>query len=113
MFSKSVRSTFIALAVSISAPTQSLSVKVTVYSKILIRIIRMFIGLFQVRSGGRRYCVKVLNDPHGPLNELPDDTSVINASKGAQSSFMGMKLKYVPETAVGVGAYSTLAPGES
>lgn len=57
--------------------------------------------------------LKVLNDPHGPLNELPDDTSVINASKGAQSSFTGIKLKHVPETAVGVGAYSTLAPGKS
>lgn len=57
--------------------------------------------------------LKVLNDPSGPLNKLPTDTFVINDSKGAQPSFTGIKLKYVPETAAAVGAYTTLAPGES
>lgn len=57
--------------------------------------------------------LKVLSDLHGPLNELPADTFVINASKGAQSSFTGIKLKYAPETAIGVEAYTTLIPGES
>ena len=57
--------------------------------------------------------LKVLNDPHGPLNKLPTDTFVITDATGAQPSFTGIKLKYVPETAVAVEAYSILAPGES
>ena len=57
--------------------------------------------------------LKVLNDPHGPLNKLPTDTFVITDATGAQPSFTGIKLKYVPKTAVAVEAYSILAPGES
>ena len=57
--------------------------------------------------------LKVLNDPHGPLNKLPTDTFVITDTTGAQPSFTGIKLKYVPKTAVALEAYSILAPGES
>jgi len=57
--------------------------------------------------------LKVLNDPRGPLNKLPTDTFVITDTTGAQPSFTGIKLKYVPNTAVTLDAYSTLAPGES
>ena len=57
--------------------------------------------------------LKVLNDPHGPLSKLPTDTFIITDATGAQPSFTGIKLKYVPETAVAVEAYSILAPGES
>ena len=57
--------------------------------------------------------LKVLNDPRGPLNKLPTDTFVITDATGAQPSFTGIKLKYVPKTAVAVEAYSILAPGES
>ena len=57
--------------------------------------------------------LKVLNDPHGPLNKLPTDTFVITNANGAQPSFTGIKLKYVPKTAAGLGAFTILAPGES
>ena len=56
--------------------------------------------------------LKVLNDPRGPLNKLPTDTFVITDAKGAQPSFTGIKLKYVPKTAAALGAYTILAPGE-
>jgi len=57
--------------------------------------------------------LKVLNDPRGPLNKLPTNTFTITDGKGSRPSFMGIQLKYVPETAAALGAYSTLAPGES
>ncbi|KIM38232.1 hypothetical protein M413DRAFT_76264 [Hebeloma cylindrosporum] len=57
--------------------------------------------------------LKVLNDPHGTLNKLSTDTFVIANAKGAQPSFMGIKLKYVPKTAADLEVYTILAPGES
>ena len=57
--------------------------------------------------------LKVLNDPRGPLEDLPTDTFVITDATGAQPSFTGIKMKYVPKTAVALEAYSILAPGES
>ena len=57
--------------------------------------------------------LKVLNDPRGPLNNIPTDTFVITDAKGSQPSFTGIKLKYVPKTAAALEAYSILAPGES
>jgi len=57
--------------------------------------------------------LKVLNDPRGPLNKLPTDTFAITDAKGAQPSFTGIELKYVPNTAAALGAFTILAPGES
>ena len=57
--------------------------------------------------------LKVLNDPRGPLNKSPTDTFVITDAKGSQPSFTGIKVKYVPKTAVTLEAYRILAPGES
>ncbi|KAF8962979.1 hypothetical protein BDZ97DRAFT_1905037 [Flammula alnicola] len=57
--------------------------------------------------------VKVLNDPRGPLSKLPTDTFAITDATGAQPSFTGIKVKYVPKTAVALGAYTVLSPGES
>jgi peptidyl-Lys metalloendopeptidase len=51
--------------------------------------------------------LKVLNDPRGPLNKLPTADA-----KGAQPSFTGIELKYVPNTAAALGAFTILAPGE-
>jgi len=57
--------------------------------------------------------LKVLNDPRGPLNKIPTDTFVMTDAKGAQPSFTGINLKYVPKTVAALEAYSILAPGES
>jgi len=129
MFSKSLRAVFLALtalAVSISA-TQSLSVKITGILWVSIPIICMLITfpgpdavdsvehlkiVATVTNTGDE-TLKVLNDPHGPLNKLPTDTFVITDAKGSQPSFIGINLKYVPKTAVALGAYSILAPGQS
>jgi peptidyl-Lys metalloendopeptidase len=129
MFSKSVRAAVVALtalAVSISA-TQSLSVKVKGIFHVSLPMICMFISspgpeavdsvehlqiVATITNTGDE-TLKVLNDPNGPLNKFPTDTFVITDAKGAQPSFKGIKLKYVPKTAAALEAYTILAPGES
>jgi peptidyl-Lys metalloendopeptidase len=129
MFSKSVRAAFVtltALAVSISA-TQSLSIKVNGISHVSLPMICMFIlspgppavdtvehlKIVATITNTGDETLKVLNDPRGPLNKLPTDTFVITDAKGAQPSFTGIKLKYVPKTAAALGVYTILAPGKS
>lgn len=57
--------------------------------------------------------LKVLNDPRGPLSTRPTDTFSITSTTGATSVFTGIKVKYLPKTAVVVGAFTVLAHGES
>ncbi|KAF4622412.1 hypothetical protein D9613_009121 [Agrocybe pediades] len=57
--------------------------------------------------------VKILNDPRGALSKMPTDTFSITDAAGSVPSFSGVKVKYVPEHAAKIGAYTTLKPGES
>ncbi|KAF5316045.1 hypothetical protein D9619_006759 [Psilocybe cf. subviscida] len=57
--------------------------------------------------------LKILNDPRGPLSTRPTNTFSITDASGAKPAFTGIKLKYVPKTAVAVGAFTILAPGKS
>jgi len=45
---------------------------------------------------------------HGPLDDLPTDAFVIANAQGAQPSFTGVAVKYVPATAAALGAYTIL-----
>ena len=129
MFSESVRAAFLALtalAVSISA-TQSLSIKVQGIFHVSLSKICMFIyspgsqavdsvedlKIVATITNTGDETLKVLNDPRGPLNNLPTDTFVITDAKGSQPLFTGIKLKYVLKTAAALEAYTTLVPGES
>ncbi|KAF5314617.1 hypothetical protein D9611_007165 [Ephemerocybe angulata] len=57
--------------------------------------------------------LKILNDPLGPLSNLPTDSFSVVNSQGSSASFAGAKAKYVPAVAAEVGDYTTLAPGQS
>lgn len=61
--------------------------------------------------------LKLLNDPRGALNKLSTDSfSVVNEATGASPSFLGFKVKYVPEVAAKNGqedAFTILTPGAS
>ncbi|KAF6745355.1 hypothetical protein DFP72DRAFT_856493 [Ephemerocybe angulata] len=57
--------------------------------------------------------LKILNDPSGPLSNLPTDSFSIVNSQGSSARFAGAKAKYVPAVAAEVGDYTTLAPGQS
>ncbi|KAF8963005.1 peptidyl-Lys metalloendopeptidase [Flammula alnicola] len=112
MFSNSLRGAFLALtslAVVVSA-TQSLSLKVTGPESVA-SVENLNIVATITNTGDET--VKVLNDPSGPLSKLPTDTFAITDATGAQPSFTGIKVKYVPKTAAALGAYTILAPGES
>ena len=128
MFSKSLRAAFIALtvlAVSISA-TQSLSVKLTGMFQVFFCVCILIsasgpeavdsvehLKIVATVTNTGDETLKVLNDPRRPLNKLPTDTFVITDATGAQPSFTGIKVKYVPKIAATLEAYSILAPGES
>jgi len=61
--------------------------------------------------------LKLLNHPAGPLSQLPTETFFISHEEnGASPSFTGAKVKYVPETAIRLGAedaFTVLTPGQS
>jgi len=57
--------------------------------------------------------VQILNDPRGALSKMPTDTFAISDASGSTPSFSGIKVKYVPEHAAKLGAYTTLKAGES
>lgn len=129
MFSQSLRGTLISLAslVALVSATQSLSLKVSGMSaqKYLAETTLNYVPgpssvssvenlkLTTTLTNTGDETLKILNDPRGPLNKLPTDTFAISAGSGATPSFTGIKLKYVPSTAVKLGAFTVLAPGES
>ncbi|KAF6745448.1 hypothetical protein DFP72DRAFT_1091542 [Ephemerocybe angulata] len=55
--------------------------------------------------------LKILNDPSGPLSNLPTDSFSIVNSQGSSARFAGAKAKYVPAVAAEVGDYTTLGAG--
>jgi len=108
-----------------TAATQPLSVKVTVYSK--FSFILSICSLAFSSSGLEAVDTVEQLEIVAAVTDTGDETLMIltypwrgfqlillwSMPKGAQSSFTSIKLKYVPETAVSVRAYTTLAPGES
>jgi peptidyl-Lys metalloendopeptidase len=59
--------------------------------------------------------LKILNDPLSPLSKLPAETFVITDASGHPPTFIGIRAKYVPSTAIIVGkdALTVLSPGQS
>ncbi|ESK92137.1 deuterolysin m35 metalloprotease [Moniliophthora roreri MCA 2997] len=60
--------------------------------------------------------LKLLNDPRGPLSQIPTDTFSILSSTGSSPSFNGVKAKYVPSNVIKEnrnGSFTVLEPGKS
>ncbi|KAG6894864.1 hypothetical protein C0992_004260 [Termitomyces sp. T32_za158] len=59
--------------------------------------------------------ITLLNHPESPLNKLPTNKFTITDATGSFPAFTGIKVKYVPATAIAVGkdAVTVLAPGQS
>ncbi|KAI0697605.1 peptidyl-Lys metalloendopeptidase [Cytidiella melzeri] len=61
--------------------------------------------------------LKLLNEPHGPLSNLPTNTfDITHQDSGASPAFTGVVVKYVPSVAIKTGqvdAFTVLAPGQS
>ena len=58
--------------------------------------------------------LKLLNDPSSSLSTMPADTfKITGGSSDVVPTFIGVKVKYVPKTAIANEAYTVLAPNES
>ena len=57
--------------------------------------------------------VKLLDDPRSLASRRPVNKFSILSSKGGRPSFTGIRVKYSPEVAAKMGAYTELAPGAS
>jgi len=57
--------------------------------------------------------VKLLDDPRSLASRRPVNKFSILSSKGSRPSFTGIRVKYSPEVAAKMGAYTELAPGAS
>ncbi|KAF4622087.1 hypothetical protein D9613_009118 [Agrocybe pediades] len=59
------------------------------------------------------HTVLVLNDPRGPLSKAATNTFEINSETGPKPAFVGIRVKYSPNAAAAIHAYSIIKPGES
>ncbi|KAI8968767.1 Metalloprotease [Trametes punicea] len=60
--------------------------------------------------------LKLLNDPHSPLSDLPTDIFDINNQHGTSPDFIGIEVKYLPHLAATQNdplAFINLAPSQS
>ncbi|KAI9058081.1 Metalloprotease [Trametes sanguinea] len=60
--------------------------------------------------------LKLLNDPHSPLSDLPTDLFDIVNVNGTSPDFIGIEVKYVPHVAATMNdplVFTRLAPGQS
>lgn len=57
--------------------------------------------------------LKILNDPRSLLSKRPANKFSITDARGARPAFTGIKVKYSPETAARMGAFTVLEPGAS
>ncbi|KAF8652383.1 hypothetical protein AX16_004411 [Volvariella volvacea WC 439] len=114
MFSSTLRSALLTLAFSAAAVSAapSLSLKVT-GSNAVVGVDKLKVVTTVTNTGGE--ALKILNDPRGPLSTLPTNTFSITTADGSSPAFTGVKVKYVPETALAIGkadAFTILEPGQ-
>ncbi|OBZ68536.1 Peptidyl-Lys metalloendopeptidase [Grifola frondosa] len=115
MFSSSVRSVLVSLvasAVAVSAIT-GLSLKVS-GPEAVDGVNNLKVVATITNTGDET--LKLLNDPRGALHTMPTDTFAIMNESGETPSFIGVKVKYVPSTAVkiaGTNVFTVIAPGQS
>ncbi|KAK7058583.1 hypothetical protein VNI00_002219 [Paramarasmius palmivorus] len=60
--------------------------------------------------------LKLLNDPRGPLSQIPTNTFSILSSSGSSPSFNGVRAKYVPSNVIKENrneSFTVLEPGQS
>ncbi|PFH46155.1 hypothetical protein AMATHDRAFT_77803 [Amanita thiersii Skay4041] len=57
--------------------------------------------------------LQLLNEPNGPLSDIPTDTFEIKDASGNSPEFIGIRVKYALKKAIESGDMVTLAPRES
>jgi peptidyl-Lys metalloendopeptidase len=115
MFSITLHVTFIALLLSATTTYAAPSLSLHLTGPQTVEGVENLKVIATVNNTGDE-TLKLLNDPRGPLNQMPADTFTISDSAGQQPSFVGIKVKYVPSQAAIIGkddAFTVLEPGQS
>ncbi|KAF8068946.1 hypothetical protein FPV67DRAFT_1625073 [Lyophyllum atratum] len=114
MFSSSLRATLVALVASAVAVSAAPGLSVKVAGPEAVTDVNNLKVTTTVTNTGDEI-LRILNHPNSPLSKLPADTFMITDATGAAPAFTGIKVKYVPATAIAAGkdAITTLAPGQS
>ncbi|PSS29600.1 hypothetical protein PHLCEN_2v2748 [Hermanssonia centrifuga] len=115
MFSAFFRSTLVALVASAVAVSAAPGLQLALSGADKVDGLNNLKIIATVTNTGDE-TLKVLNDPRGPLSQMPTETFAISHDSGAVPAFTGVRVKYVPSVAAKVGkedAFTILAPGES
>ncbi|KAF9449833.1 peptidyl-Lys metalloendopeptidase [Macrolepiota fuliginosa MF-IS2] len=113
MFSSTIRSALLAVAVSaaVANAARSLSLKVAGPASV-DGVDNLKVTTTLTNDGDET--LKLLNDPLSPISQLPAETfQVTSDSTGAKATFSGIKVKYIPEVAAANLAFTVLEPGKS
>ncbi|KIM47618.1 hypothetical protein M413DRAFT_204872 [Hebeloma cylindrosporum] len=110
MFSSSVRSILIAfvLATVAAAATPALSVNLA-GPRSVTGVENLKVVATITNTGDET--LKILNDPRSLLSKRPVNKFSITDGRGARPAFTGVKVKYSPESAAKMGAFTVLEPG--
>ncbi|TFK72453.1 peptidyl-Lys metalloendopeptidase [Pluteus cervinus] len=109
MFCSSALLTVVSSAICASA-TRGLSLKVT--GPTAVDGASNFKVITEMTNTGDEH-MKLINDPRTPLSDIPTNTFHITNANNISPDFAGARAKFVPESAIGSGRFTTLAPGES
>ncbi|KAI9062953.1 peptidyl-Lys metalloendopeptidase [Trametes sanguinea] len=115
MFTSAVRATLIALAASAVVVSAERALSLKVSGPEAVDGVQNFKVTTTLTNTGDE-SLKLLNDPRGALNTLPANTFDITTDSGEKPSFIGVKVKYVPQHAAkstNEKSFTVLAPGES
>ncbi|KAF9542862.1 zincin [Agrocybe pediades] len=115
MFKLPLHSLLLALLTTVSASTLltlDVSVLLRTQGPASINSIDDFKVTTTLTNAGREP-VKLLNDPRSPISPAPGDSFTIVNHRGDSPTFVGMIVRYVPEVAAAMQAYTILSPGES
>ncbi|KAF8167476.1 deuterolysin M35 metalloprotease [Crassisporium funariophilum] len=112
MFSTSVKSLLASLVLAAVAVSASPSLSLSLAGPSSVTGVENLKVVATITNTGDE-TLKVLNDPRGLLSKRPANKFAIADAKGVRPAFTGIKVKYSPEVAAKMGAFTVLAPGAS
>ena len=115
MFSSSLRSSLIALAVAATAVSAAPGLSLDVTGPAAVDGVENLKVVTTITNTGDE-TLKLLNDPRNTLHSFPTNTFAVTTDDGASPSFTGVKVKYSLSNAAKVtdpSAFTILAPGQS
>ena len=115
MFSSSLRSSLVALAVAATAVFAAPSLALNITSPTTANSVENLKVVTTITNTGDE-TPKLLNDPHSALHSFPTNTFAVTTDDGASPSFTDVKVKYSLGNAAKLtdpSAFTILVPGRS